>query len=136
MAARAQVPILLLTGFPGSGKTSLLAHWPKSPEFPGAAVTVNELGEVGLDDRLAQTSSDAPILLENGFDGAIESAQSAPGEALERAAYAAPVGGKPPRAGLTIIAPGVSAEEIASFIAARLAISAMQATTHSTGARA
>lgn len=96
MAARAQVPILLLTRFLGSGKASLLARWLKSPE----------------------------------------SMQSAPGEALERAAYVALKGGKPPRTGLTIIARSASAEEIASFIAARLAISAMQATTHSTGARA
>jgi len=66
MAARARVPVLLLTGFLGSGKTTLLARWLTSPEFSGAMTIVNELGEVGLDDRLVQTSSDAPILLENG----------------------------------------------------------------------
>lgn len=66
MAARARVPILLLTGFLGSGKTTLLARWLQAPAFSGAMTIVNELGEVGLDDRLVQTSSDAPILLENG----------------------------------------------------------------------
>jgi G3E family GTPase len=66
MAARARVPILLLTGFLGSGKTTVLARWLKTPEFSGAMTIVNELGEVGLDDRLVQTSNDAPILLENG----------------------------------------------------------------------
>lgn len=66
MAARKQVPVLLLTGFLGSGKTSLLARWLKAPEFAGALAIVNELGEVGLDDRLVQTSNDGPILLENG----------------------------------------------------------------------
>lgn len=66
MAPRTRVPVLLLTGFLGSGKTSLLARWLRAPEFAGAMAIVNELGEVGLDDRLVQTSSDAPLLLENG----------------------------------------------------------------------
>ncbi|MDT2019494.1 GTP-binding protein [Methylocella sp. CPCC 101449] len=66
MAQRIKVPILILTGFLGSGKTSLLAQWLRAPEFAGAMVIVNELGEVGLDDRLVETSSEAPLLLENG----------------------------------------------------------------------
>lgn len=66
MAQRTRVPILILTGFLGSGKTSLLSKWLRAPEFAGAMVIVNELGEVGLDDRLVQTSSEAPLLLENG----------------------------------------------------------------------
>lgn len=66
MAQRKQVPVLLLTGFLGSGKTSLLSRWLRAPEFAGAMVIVNELGEVGLDDRLVQTSSDTPLLLDNG----------------------------------------------------------------------
>ena len=66
MAPRQRVPILLLTGFLGSGKTSLLARWLREEAFAGAMVIVNELGEVGLDDRLIETSSDAPLLLDNG----------------------------------------------------------------------
>jgi G3E family GTPase len=66
MAARTSVPILLLTGFLGSGKTSLLARWLKAPELAGAMVIVNELGEVGIDDRLIETSSETPMLLDNG----------------------------------------------------------------------
>ena len=66
MAPRQRVPILLLTGFLGSGKTSLLARWLREDAFAGAMVIVNELGEVGLDDRLIETSSDAPLLLDNG----------------------------------------------------------------------
>jgi G3E family GTPase len=57
---------LLLTGFLGSGKTSLLSKWLRAPEFAGSMVIVNELGAVGLDDRLVQFSSEAPVLLENG----------------------------------------------------------------------
>ena len=66
MAPRTRVPILLLTGFLGSGKTSLLARWLRDPAFAGAMVIVNELGEVGLDDRLIETSNDTPLLLDNG----------------------------------------------------------------------
>ena len=66
MAQRTSVPVLLLTGFLGTGKTSLLARWLKAREFEGALVIVNELGEVGIDDRLVETSSEAPLLLENG----------------------------------------------------------------------
>ena len=66
MAPRTRVPILLLTGFLGSGKTSLLARWLREPDFAGAVVIVNELGEVGLDDRLIETSNDTPLLLDNG----------------------------------------------------------------------
>ena len=66
MAPRQRVPILLLTGFLGSGKTTLLARWLREDAFAGAMVIVNELGEVGLDDRLIETSSDAPLLLDNG----------------------------------------------------------------------
>lgn len=61
-----QIPILLLTGFLGSGKTTLLARWLHAPEMAGAMVIVNELGEVGLDHRLVEASSDVPLLLENG----------------------------------------------------------------------
>lgn len=66
MARIEQIPIILLTGFLGSGKTTLLANWLKAPEFSGAMVIVNELGEVGLDHRLLTSSSDVPLLLESG----------------------------------------------------------------------
>lgn len=66
MVQRTRIPILLLTGFLGSGKTSLLGKWLRAPAFAGSMVIVNELGEVGLDDRLVQFSSEAPVLLENG----------------------------------------------------------------------
>jgi G3E family GTPase len=67
MAAKIeQIPILLLTGFLGSGKTTLLSKWLHAPEFAGAMVIVNELGEVGLDHRLLTTSNDVPLLLDSG----------------------------------------------------------------------
>ena len=66
MAELVQIPIVLLTGFLGSGKTTLLSRWLGSPQFSGAMVIVNELGEVGLDHALLERASDAPLLLENG----------------------------------------------------------------------
>ena len=66
MPAIEKIPILLLTGFLGSGKTTLLARWLHAPEFDGAMVIVNELGDVGLDHRMLTTSTDIPMLLESG----------------------------------------------------------------------
>jgi G3E family GTPase len=66
MAKRAQVPIVLVTGFLGSGKTSLLKRWIREPEFSGATVIVNELGEVGIDQQMLAMGGGQPLLLENG----------------------------------------------------------------------
>ena len=49
-----RIGLVLLAGAPGSGKTSLLARWLVDPEFVDAALVVNELGDVALDDQLAR----------------------------------------------------------------------------------
>jgi len=51
-------PITLLTGFLGSGKTSLLKRLIHQPEFAGCAVIINEFGDVGLDQALVSDSAD------------------------------------------------------------------------------
>jgi G3E family GTPase len=51
-----RIPVYLLTGYLGSGKTSLLKNWLTQPEFKNAALIINELGEVGLDNRLLSAS--------------------------------------------------------------------------------
>ncbi|MEB2401234.1 MAG: GTP-binding protein [Alcaligenaceae bacterium] len=56
-------PVFLLTGFLGSGKTSLLSRLIHRPEFSDTAVIINEFGEVGLDHMLVDRSSDADIVL-------------------------------------------------------------------------
>jgi G3E family GTPase len=66
MAARRQVPLILLTGFLGSGKTSLLRQWLAEPEFANTLVLVNEIGEVGVDQQLLAPGAGDPLLLENG----------------------------------------------------------------------
>ena len=56
----------LVTGFLGSGKTTLINAALRSPELAKTVVVVNEFGEVGLDHQLFASSSDSVVVLENG----------------------------------------------------------------------
>src|SRR5467141_2133118 len=60
------IPVTLLTGFLGSGKTTVLNHVLKQPEMAATAVIVNEFGEVGLDHLLVEQSSEDVVLLNSG----------------------------------------------------------------------
>ena len=62
----ARLPVTLLTGFLGSGKTTLLSRLVRHPAMAGAAVVINELGEVGIDHDLVTMSSENIALLANG----------------------------------------------------------------------
>lgn len=61
-----RIPVTLVTGFLGSGKTTLINKALRSPEMAGAIVIVNEFGEVQLDHQLVADSDDAVVVLENG----------------------------------------------------------------------
>lgn len=61
-----RIPVTLVTGFLGSGKTTLINAGLKSPDLSKTVVVVNEFGEVGLDHQLYTSSNDAVIVLENG----------------------------------------------------------------------
>ena len=61
-----RLPVVVVTGFLGSGKTTLIRALLATPEGAGTAVVVNEYGEVGIDDALLRASSDATVLLGNG----------------------------------------------------------------------
>ncbi|HUA53531.1 MAG TPA: GTP-binding protein, partial [Candidatus Sulfotelmatobacter sp.] len=50
----ALIPITLLTGFLGSGKTTVLNRLLKSPGNAATAVVINEFGEIGLDHLLVE----------------------------------------------------------------------------------
>lgn len=65
-AAKGRLPVTLVTGFLGSGKTTLINMALKSPDLARTVVVVNEFGEVGLDHMLYASSNDAVIVLENG----------------------------------------------------------------------
>jgi len=60
------IPISILTGFLGSGKTTILGHLLRQPGFARTAVIINEFGEVGLDHELVETSEDSFIELKTG----------------------------------------------------------------------
>ena len=64
--ARPRTLVTLVTGFLGSGKTTLINAALRSPELAKTVVVVNEFGEVGLDHQLFASSSDSVVVLENG----------------------------------------------------------------------
>ncbi|MDO8310514.1 MAG: GTP-binding protein [Sideroxyarcus sp.] len=60
------IPVTVLTGFLGSGKTTVLARLLKNPQLKKTAIIINEFGEIGLDHELLQRSDEDLILLANG----------------------------------------------------------------------
>jgi len=60
------IPISVLTGFLGSGKTTILGHLLSQSGFSRTAVIINEFGEVGLDHELVEASEDSFIELKTG----------------------------------------------------------------------
>jgi G3E family GTPase len=61
-----RTPVTIVTGFLGSGKTSLLNRALRAPEMAHTLVVINEFGEISLDHALAASSDDAVVVLENG----------------------------------------------------------------------
>jgi G3E family GTPase len=62
----ARLPVTVVTGFLGAGKTTLIRRFLAAPEGAGTAVIVNEFGAVGIDDALIRDSADQTVLLGNG----------------------------------------------------------------------
>lgn len=60
------VPVSLLTGFLGSGKTTVLNKLVRRPELASTVVVINEFGEIGLDHELVESSSEDMVLLRSG----------------------------------------------------------------------
>lgn len=61
-----RIPVSIITGFLGSGKTTLLNHVLADPRMAGAAVIINEFGEIGLDHLLVTTPAENMVLLRSG----------------------------------------------------------------------
>src|SRR5882724_6182849 len=61
-----RIPVTLLTGFLGSGKTTVLNHVLKQPEMAATAVIINEFGEIGLDHLLVEKATDDVVMLQSG----------------------------------------------------------------------
>jgi hypothetical protein len=66
VSSHSRIPVTLVTGFLGSGKTTLINTALPSPGLAKTVVVVNEFGEVGLDQLLFARSSDSVVVLENG----------------------------------------------------------------------
>jgi G3E family GTPase len=60
------IPVTLLTGFLGSGKTTVLNHILKQPDMAETAVIVNEFGEIGIDHLLVESATDDIVLMASG----------------------------------------------------------------------
>ena len=59
------VPVTIITGFLGSGKTTVLNHLLRLPSLADTVVIVNEFGDVGLDHLLIEQAIEDAVLLKN-----------------------------------------------------------------------
>jgi len=64
--AAERIPVTVLTGFLGSGKTTVLNHVLKHPGMDRTAVIINEFGEIGLDHLLVETATEDVVLMSSG----------------------------------------------------------------------
>jgi G3E family GTPase len=65
-ARGARLPVTVITGFLGAGKTTLVRRFLTTPEGRDTAVIINEFGAVGIDDALVRGASEETVLLGNG----------------------------------------------------------------------
>jgi G3E family GTPase len=66
VASAEKLPVVLVTGYLGSGKTTLISRLLAHPGLGETAVIVNELGEVGIDHHLLRRVDERTVLLKNG----------------------------------------------------------------------
>ena len=60
------IPLTVIGGFLGSGKTSLLVHWLQQAQSQRIAVLVNDFGAINIDAELLSESNSDTIALSNG----------------------------------------------------------------------
>ncbi|WP_299842487.1 cobalamin biosynthesis protein CobW [uncultured Paracoccus sp.] len=60
-----KIPVTVITGFLGSGKTTLIRHLMQNPQGRRLAVLVNEFGTVGVDGDILKSCADANCPVEN-----------------------------------------------------------------------
>ena len=61
-----RTPVMILSGFLGSGKTSLLNSALADPQMSRTMVVINEFGEISIDHELTAKSDDIITVLDNG----------------------------------------------------------------------
>jgi G3E family GTPase len=65
-AIESRVPVTVLTGFLGSGKTTVLNRLLQRPELGDTAIIINEFGEIGLDHLLVEQVGENLRVLNSG----------------------------------------------------------------------
>jgi len=60
------IPLTVITGFLGAGKTTLINRLLKDEALADTVVIVNEFGDIGLDHLLIETVADGMILMRSG----------------------------------------------------------------------
>ena len=60
------IPLTLITGFLGSGKTTIIKKLLQREELSKTAVIINEFGEIGLDHHFIETSDEELVELSTG----------------------------------------------------------------------
>jgi G3E family GTPase len=60
------IPLVILSGFLGAGKTTRLNRWLKHPDLADTLVIINEFGDVGLDHLLVEEAPGDIVLLAAG----------------------------------------------------------------------
>jgi len=64
--APSPVPVTIITGFLGAGKTSLLNRLLRDPALGGAVVLINEFGEIGLDHLFVEKIDGDMVMMASG----------------------------------------------------------------------
>ncbi|MCM5556651.1 GTP-binding protein [Pleomorphomonas sp. JP5] len=60
------IPVTVVTGFLGAGKTSLLNRLVRDPALAGTGFIINEFGEIGIDHLLVEAADDGIVELSSG----------------------------------------------------------------------
>ena len=65
MTDLAKIPVTVITGFLGAGKTTLIRHLMQNPQGKRLAILVNEFGSLGVDGDILKSCADANCPVEN-----------------------------------------------------------------------
>ena len=65
MSDLAKIPVTVITGFLGSGKTTLIRHLMQNPQGKRLAILVNEFGTLGVDGDILKSCADESCPVEN-----------------------------------------------------------------------
>ena len=60
-----KIPVTVITGFLGAGKTTLIRHLMQNPQGKRLAILVNEFGTVGVDGDILKSCADDNCPVEN-----------------------------------------------------------------------